>query len=644
MGYHYLKEKKDPIFMVATGSMNQQPTVSGFFGRAVEEKFHLSVIALRILPCTPFVAETLKDMVHPDIGPVQITKGVREGYFYVNLSLNHDFTNGPEFYASNTVYEELDDFELKILERNQRRSGNVHDDEDEIEENSTNINTKRRTNNQNFNEDDHENELFFPENYTYDNARRFSESTAASLQPTNLKEPIQKALTEVEIFVENVMTELNNEKGLLANHIQKIIGTLSNWILNLKKLLTTITVKILEQLCHPFVTIATDGVIGNGQTSTKFWDRIKAVYNAKIGDNAVVERGSAAITIRWNTINPSVQRSSQFVSTQDQLSWSTVASRGASKKVLRPLPVSAETDSLFKLKSNLLFQRPELDYQLMVRQAASIVKQALTPGSVLFSFPASLFKHRTEAYELIEAHCGAVQGFRPNSNYGTRSTGEIMVEVKFVMPTSTTKAMIHGVSYKNFLFKGSPSVPSGNNRLVHAKVKEYTCGGYFEGELSLILDISAGYIDAPGDNVMNEPLTNNLYLEEWDCFASATFKSAPTVCHWCRLAGHFCKRKKHGVTELPVWDEIPIDLLSPTVESLQAEVLSDSDTDISGVSTSPKFEPSGSAASKFATTAASSSMEVDNHVNTTTPSSSTAVPLSSTVTLDILYFHLFSKS
>ncbi|KAG2194349.1 hypothetical protein INT47_011516 [Mucor saturninus] len=346
------------------------------------------------------------------------------------------------------------------------------------------------------------------------------------------------------------------------------------------------------------------------------------------------------------------------MSTQDQLSWSTVASRGASKKVLRPLPVSTETDSKFKLKSNILFEHPQLDYQIMVRQAASIVKQALTPGSVLFSFPASLFKHRTEAYELIEAQCGAVQGFRPISNYGTRSAGEIMVEVKFVMPTSTTKAMMHGVSYKNFLFKGSPSVPSGNNTLVHVKmtllripdketfladlkrslryygevyqVKEYTCGGYFEGM---------------------KPLTNNLYLEEWDCFASATFKGAPTVCHWCRLAGHvrskcpdlaktkcfschghghtakFCKKKHHGVTELPVLDEIPIDLPSPTVESFQAQVLSDSDTDLSDVSTSPKFEPSGSAASKFATTVASVSMEVDNHEDTTTPSSSTAGPM-----------------
>ncbi|KAI7890770.1 uncharacterized protein EV154DRAFT_481900 [Mucor mucedo] len=39
------------------------------------------------------------------------------------------------------------------------------------------------------------------------------------------------------------------------------------------------------------------------------------------------------------------------------------------------------------------------------------------------------------------------------------------------------------------------------------------------------------------------------------------------------------------------------------------------------------FEASGSAASNFATTVASVSMEVDNHMNTTTPASSTAGPM-----------------
>lgn len=111
----FLKGKKDPILLVATGMMDQVPSVSGFLGRAVEEKFYLETIALRILPCIPLVSETLKDMVHPDIGPVQLSEGVREGYFYVNLSLSQNFENGPEFFASHEADEELGKYFLFIL-------------------------------------------------------------------------------------------------------------------------------------------------------------------------------------------------------------------------------------------------------------------------------------------------------------------------------------------------------------------------------------------------------------------------------------------------------------------------------------------------------------------------------------------------
>ncbi|KAG2194348.1 hypothetical protein INT47_011515 [Mucor saturninus] len=363
------------------------------------------------------------------------------------------------------------------------------------------------------------------------------------------------------------------------------------------------------------------------------------------------------------------------MTTTNQLSWSTVAARGASKKVLRPLPVASETDSRYKLQGNVIFQHADLDYQIMMRQAESIVKQALTPGSVLFSFPAVLFKHRSDAYKLIEAQCGAVQGFRPISNYGTRSAGEIMVEVKFGQATSTTKAITQGVSVKNMLFKASPSIPSGNNTLVHVKmtllripdketfladlkrslryygevyqVKEYTCGGYFEGELSVIIDISAGYISASGEKVVNEPLTNNLYLEEWDCFASASFKGSPTVCHWCRLSGHvrskcpelaktkcfschgnghtakFCKKKIVLPSVVPVMDESHENKTDAIVE----QVLSDSDTDISEVSALSKFVPSGSSASKFATTVEMVSMELDDELNVSTPNLTLAGPV-----------------
>ncbi|KAG2192837.1 hypothetical protein INT47_012366 [Mucor saturninus] len=70
---------------------------------------------------------------------------------------------------------------------------------------------------------------------------------------------------------------------------------------------------------------------------------------------------------------------------------------------------------------NVIYQHADLNYQIMMRQAAALVKQALTPGSVLFSLPAVLFKRRSDANKSIKDQCRDVQGFRPISNYGTHS-------------------------------------------------------------------------------------------------------------------------------------------------------------------------------------------------------------------------------
>lgn len=93
--------------LVTTGVMDQQPTIAGFLGRAVEEKFHVVPLAMTVLPCIPLVFESLKDMIHPEVGPIQFSEGVKEGYFHVNLSPNQDFRNGQEFHAVNTENDEL---------------------------------------------------------------------------------------------------------------------------------------------------------------------------------------------------------------------------------------------------------------------------------------------------------------------------------------------------------------------------------------------------------------------------------------------------------------------------------------------------------------------------------------------------------
>lgn len=94
-----IKSEKKPLLIVATGPMNQCVSVATFLGRAVEEKFHLMPLAISIIPCIPLVSSKLKDMVHPDVGPTQLTEGVSQGYFLVDLSLNQNFDLGPEFFS-----------------------------------------------------------------------------------------------------------------------------------------------------------------------------------------------------------------------------------------------------------------------------------------------------------------------------------------------------------------------------------------------------------------------------------------------------------------------------------------------------------------------------------------------------------------
>ncbi|KAG2192925.1 hypothetical protein INT47_002764 [Mucor saturninus] len=100
-------------------------------------------------------------------------------------------------------------------------------------------------------------------------------------------------------------------------------------------------------------------------------------------------------------------------------SWASIASRGNSKKVVRPLSIPNRVDPQFKLQSKVIYQNEYLDGIIRLQKATAIVKQALAPDSALFSIPVSLIQHRTEAYKLIETQCGPVQGFRPISNYGS---------------------------------------------------------------------------------------------------------------------------------------------------------------------------------------------------------------------------------
>ncbi|CAO3637057.1 unnamed protein product [Mucor hiemalis] len=208
---------------------------------------------------------------------------------------------------------------------------------------------------------------------------------------------------------------------------------------------------------------------------------------------------------------------------------------------------------------------------MVARRANAIVEQALTPGSVLFSFPAGTFASRTEAYDSIEANIGVTDGFRCLNLYQRKFTGGLLIEAKFVSPLDATKAVVSGFAYKGKVYRGALSEDKTiREGMVHVKlnvlripdkatfladltkslrfygevyqVKRYTCGGYFEGQVSVILDTLAGYKNASGEDVKCQPLERMLYLSAWDTFASATFKGAKKVCNFFRKAGHVVKQ------------------------------------------------------------------------------------------------------
>lgn len=251
------------------------------------------------------------------------------------------------------------------------------------------------------------------------------------------------------------------------------------------------------------------------------------------------------------------------MATSDSMKWSQVAARGAGLKVLTSSPAH---DRDATITSDILFQDPEYERQQMARKAAAIVRQALTPDSVLFSFPSTVFLERTDAYKAIEEQIGPMEGVRPLSVYDTRAHGNLLLEVKFVSPIHTTKAIQDGITVEDIVYKGNPSVAGAENPLVRVQltltqiasgdelkqrllsslryygqvyqVRRILRNGYFEGRMTITLDPSVGYHDEEGKLQDPQPLQRMLYLEAWDIFAPVSYKGAAPICYYCRQAGH----------------------------------------------------------------------------------------------------------
>lgn len=248
--------------------------------------------------------------------------------------------------------------------------------------------------------------------------------------------------------------------------------------------------------------------------------------------------------------------------------WAELAARGAGLKYYQPIkrrsadaPVSA-----YPLVSSIMYEDDDLKSQIVASKAMAIVQQALTSGSVLFSFRKGIFGDRVDAYKAIQAQVSPKVEFRPLSDYDDKNDGSLLLEAKFEEATAANKAMNEGVNIGGIVYKAVFAHESKEfGELKHVQftlmriikeptflrdlmvslsyygrvlqVKQFTRGGFFEGKFSVMLDTSETD-QVEGEMQEAKPLDRMLYLSEFDCFVAATYKGAPPVCHFCKHSGH----------------------------------------------------------------------------------------------------------
>lgn len=140
--------------------------------------------------------------------------------------------------------------------------------------------------------------------------------------------------------------------------------------------------------------------------------------------------------------------------------------KGAGMKVITPSRVPRDAN----ISTDNLYEHPDFTRQQLSRKAAAIVRQAMTPHSVLFSLPTLAFERRSKAYAAIESQIGDVQGFRPLSVYDVRSRRDLLIEAKFIDLAHATEAIEEGITVNDIIYKASPSVAGSENLLIRVQL------------------------------------------------------------------------------------------------------------------------------------------------------------------------------
>ena len=256
------------------------------------------------------------------------------------------------------------------------------------------------------------------------------------------------------------------------------------------------------------------------------------------------------------------------MTTQGTIPWATVAAIGNQMRIPHS-PRSRGSESRVKYIPEVLYTSPEFETEIVNRRAASLVQQALTDGTVLFSFPAGMFTTHIEAYKTIRENIGPVSGFQHLSGYTPNpDKGEMLIEARFVSDDDRHKALEQGVTIgsRNFVGVATSTGAHAKNfvhvaltllhipaegELLHGlqtslqhygtvhQIKKFTCEGFFDGKISFVIDThSPATSAASGTTVPIQALSRQLYLSFWDKHAPASFKGAAPICFYCRQAGH----------------------------------------------------------------------------------------------------------
>ncbi|KAL9539061.1 hypothetical protein MBANPS3_010494, partial [Mucor bainieri] len=147
-------------------------------------------------------------------------------------------------------------------------------------------------------------------------------------------------------------------------------------------------------------------------------------------------------------------------------SWVQVLSGGHSKKVTNAQPTRA-TDDKFRLIPEVIYEHDDLRVEVLTRKAAAILQQALTHGSVLFTFPNKTFDHRTEAYRLIKTQISPLVQFRPLSLYHQKSSSDLLLEAKFDNSEDAQLAISHGITHNEIVYKASVVKDNNEGQLTY---------------------------------------------------------------------------------------------------------------------------------------------------------------------------------